>query len=97
MEDSMQIFTTDPITGIIIVAVILTVVIIFRLYMIRNPGIMRAKCPKCKAVFDASRNLGIHLGPYKYLDCPACGRSSFMNTYSREAITWPQKNSEKRN
>jgi hypothetical protein len=94
----MQIFTTDPITGIIIVAVILTVAIGFRLYMIRTPGAMKAKCPKCKAVFDSSRNFsGIHLGPYKYLDCPACGRSSFMNSYSREAITWPQKNAEERN
>jgi hypothetical protein len=94
----MQILTTDPVTGIIIVAVILTVAIGFRLYMIRTPGVMKAKCHKCKAVFDASHDFsGIHLGPYKYLDCPACGRSSFMNAYSREAITWPEKTEEKRN
>jgi hypothetical protein len=94
----MQIFTSDPVTGIIIVAVILTVAIGLRLYMIRTPGTMKAKCPKCKAVFDASRNFsGIHLGPYKYLDCPACGKSSFMNAYSRDAITWPQNNGETKN
>lgn len=93
----MQIFTTDPVTGIIIAAVIATIVIGFRLYMSRTPGAMKAKCPKCKAVFDASKNFsGVHLGPYKYLDCPACGRSSFMNAYSRDAITWPQKSEEKR-
>jgi ribosomal protein S27AE len=81
----------DPITSIIIVVVVLIVVICLRLYMIRKPGKMKAKCRKCGAVFDASHSFsGVHFGPYKYLDCPACGKSSFMNAYSREELTWPQ-------
>lgn len=81
----------DPITEIIIVAVILIAVICIRLYMTRRPDTMKAKCRKCGAVFDASKSYsGIHFGPFKYIDCPACGKSSIMNAYVREALTWPQ-------
>ena len=82
--------TGNPIFAVIIVAVILVVVISFRLLMMRHPGMMRAKCPKCGSVFDASRMFsGIHLGPYKQLRCPACGKTSFMNSYVRDPINYP--------
>jgi ribosomal protein S27AE len=86
---------SDQTTTLIIVAVIIVVTVCLRLYMIRSPGRMKAKCRKCGAVFDASHSFsGFHLGPYKYLDCPACGKSSFMNAYSREQLTWPQDHSK---
>jgi len=33
----------------------------------------------------------VHLGPYKQVKCPACGKSSWLNVYSSvtEAVTWP--------
>lgn len=80
----------DATTEIILVIVVLAVAISLRLYMIRRPGTMRAKCPKCGTVFDASRSFsGIHLGPFKMLQCPSCNKSSFMNAYSKDALTWP--------
>jgi|WetSurMetagenome_2_1015567.scaffolds.fasta_scaffold318917_2 ribosomal protein S27AE len=80
----------NPYIGLVIVAIALAVAAIFRIYMIRNPGLMRAKCPKCGAVFDASRMFsGIHLGPFKVLTCPSCGKSSFMNAYSKAPLNWP--------
>jgi hypothetical protein len=35
--------------------------------------------------------LGPHLGPYKRVRCPACGKSSWFNIYSsvKGPITWP--------
>jgi ribosomal protein S27AE len=80
----------NPIVPIVVVGVILVVVVAFRLYALRNPGIMRAKCPKCGSVFDASRMFsGIHLGPFKQLTCPACGKTSFMNAYSKAPLSYP--------
>jgi NAD-dependent SIR2 family protein deacetylase len=54
----------------------------------------RLKCKKCGAVFEYNyRPLDsfIHLGPYKTLQCPACGKSSWFNTYSsvKDPVTWP--------
>ena len=33
----------------------------------------------------------MHLGPYKLVKCPACGKSSWLNIYfiSERPITWP--------
>jgi ribosomal protein S27AE len=82
----------NPYVGLVIVAIVVVIVVIFRIYTIRNPGFMRAKCPKCSAVFDASRMFsGIHIGPYKQLTCPACGKTSFMNAYSKAPLNWPLK------
>jgi ribosomal protein S27AE len=79
----------NPYIGVVIVAVIAVIAIALRLYLMRRPGAMRAKCPKCGAVFDASRSFpGIHLGTYKQLKCPSCGRISFMNTHVKDPITW---------
>ncbi|MCJ7560986.1 hypothetical protein MUO79_10285 [Candidatus Bathyarchaeota archaeon] len=35
--------------------------------------------------------MGPHLGPYKLLKCPACGKRSWFNIYSsvKDPITWP--------
>ena len=51
---------------------------------------MRAKCPKCQAVFDVKLGLSIvHVGPWRYTKCPACGKSSMMNNFVNDPITWP--------
>jgi hypothetical protein len=43
------------------------------------------------AVFDASKSFSeIHFGPFKYLDCTACGKSSIMNAYVKEEVKWLQ-------
>ena len=55
-------------------------------------GISHAKCPKCNAVFDASHILTLlRLGPLKQLKCPACGKTSLMNAYVKDPLTWPPK------
>ena len=59
----------------------------------------RLKCSKCGNVFELENRLVaevhgglIHLGPYKFLKCPVCGRRSFFNIYSsvKEPVTWPK-------
>jgi len=39
----------------------------------------------------------IHLGPIKILKCPACGKSSFVNTLSsvKDPVTWPRQEEKK--
>jgi NAD-dependent SIR2 family protein deacetylase len=54
----------------------------------------RLKCKKCGAVYEYQyQPLGslVHAGPYKFVKCPACGKSSFTNAYSsvKDPITWP--------
>lgn len=81
-----------PYAGLIVVAVIVVIVVIFRLYLMRNPGSMCAKCSKCGNVFDASRSFsGFHIGPWKQLKCPACGKISLMNTFVKDPLTWTQE------
>ncbi len=59
----------------------------------------RLKCKKCGNVFEYEYkplDSIVHLGPYKRISCPACGKSSFFNVYSsvNEQVTYPpQKNS----
>ncbi len=35
--------------------------------------------------------MGPHLGPYKHITCPACGKSGWYNVYSsvKDPVTWP--------
>jgi len=76
--------------GLIVVAVIVVVAVAVRLYFMRHPGAMRAKCPKCGNVFDASRSFSaFHIGPIKQIKCPACGKISVMRTYVKDPLTWP--------
>jgi hypothetical protein len=78
---------------LVVVVVVLVVAVTLRVYMMRNPGRMRAKCKKCGAVFDASNNLSMfHIGPLKLLKCPACDKTSLMNTYVKDPVTWPTEN-----
>jgi|WetSurMetagenome_2_1015567.scaffolds.fasta_scaffold138903_3 uncharacterized C2H2 Zn-finger protein len=78
-----------PYLGIIIVVVVVIVAIAFRLLIMRSGG-MRAKCPKCGVIFDASHNFSVfHIGPLKYLKCPSCGKTSLMNAYTKDPLTWP--------
>jgi RNase P subunit RPR2 len=63
---------------------------------------VRLKCKKCGNVFEQDLTAGVvlgpHLGPYKHLKCPACGKSSWFNVYSsvKEPVTWPpQEKKEK--
>ncbi|MCW4029376.1 MAG: hypothetical protein NWE92_06990 [Candidatus Bathyarchaeota archaeon] len=80
----------SPYFGIVIVVIAVVVVVVFRLYMMRSGG-MRAKCSKCHAVFDASHSFsGVHIGPFRMLQCPACGKSSFMNSYVKDPLTYPK-------
>lgn len=54
----------------------------------------RLKCKNCGNVFDYEYkplDSFVHLGPYKRIQCPACGKSSFFNVYSsaKDPVTWP--------
>ena len=56
---------------------------------------VRLKCKKCGNVYEQAFGLAAfspHVGPYHYLKCPACGKSSWFNTYSsvKDPITWPE-------
>ena len=53
----------------------------------------KLKCKKCGVVFEYTyKPLAslMHLGPYKQVQCPACGKTSWLNTYSsvKDPITW---------
>jgi hypothetical protein len=68
---------------------------------IRIDLMSRLKCKKCGAVFEYDYkplDSFLHLGPLKYIKCPACGKSSFFNVYSsvNEPVTYPpqQRNKE---
>jgi hypothetical protein len=60
---------------------------------------IRLICSKCGNVFEmelstaAVQGLLLHIGPYKWLKCPACGRRSMFNIYSsvKDPVTWPQQ------
>ena len=53
--------------------------------------LMRCKCPKCSAVFEAPWGpTVIHLGTIKYIKCPACEKRSFMSTTVKDPVTWPK-------
>ena len=62
----------------------------------------RLKCKKCGNVFEQDLSAGVilgpHFGPYKMIECPACGKTSFFNVYSsvKDPVTWPpqEKKSE---
>lgn len=86
-----------PYVGIIIAVVVVAIAVTIRLYMMRHPGMMRAKCPRCGVVFDASRSFpGLHFGSMKMLKCPSCGKTSFMNAYVKDPITWPPQEKTQR-
>ncbi len=52
---------------------------------------MRAKCPKCGAVFEwAWQPTLVHAGSTKHMKCPACGKRSWIQTDVRDEITWPK-------
>jgi ribosomal protein S27E len=60
----------------------------------------RLKCKKCGAVFEQGLGgavLSPHLGPYHYIQCPACKKSSWLNVYSsvKDPVTWPPEAREK--
>jgi hypothetical protein len=51
---------------------------------------MRAKCPKCGAVFELPLQPSlIHIGPWRYTKCPACGKGGLMNNFVSDPVTWP--------
>jgi RNase P subunit RPR2 len=62
---------------------------------------VRLKCKKCGNVFEqnltAGMVLGPHIGPYKSVKCPACGKSGWYNIYSsvKEPVTWPPEQKQK--
>jgi ribosomal protein S27AE len=79
-----------PYFDLVLVIIVLVVAVTVRLYLIHNPGRMRAKCKKCGSVFDTSRTFSIfHIGSLKMLTCPACGKTSLMNSHVKDPINWP--------
>jgi RNase P subunit RPR2 len=62
---------------------------------------VRLKCKKCGNVFEQGLTAGIllapHIGPYKRVKCPACGKSGWYNVYSsvKEPVTWPPEAKQK--
>jgi len=69
----------------------------WRTETINNPkmsGMSRLKCKKCGSIFEQGLGgaiLAPHFGPYHYVRCPACGKSSWFNVYSsvKDPITYP--------
>jgi ribosomal protein S27AE len=62
----------------------------------RHAGAMRAKCPKCGAVFDVSLGVSLfHVGPWRLTKCPACGKRSMMNNFVNDPVTWPPDEEKK--
>ena len=62
---------------------------------------VRLRCKKCNNVFELNLSAGaiigsVHVGPYHYMKCPACGKRSFFNVYSsvKEPNTWPSPEKE---
>jgi hypothetical protein len=58
--------------------------------------LVRLKCKKCGAVFEQGRGgavLAPHIGPFHYIKCPACGKSSWLNVYRsvKDPVTYPQE------
>jgi hypothetical protein len=54
----------------------------------------RLKCKKCQNIFEQGLGgaiMAVHLGPYHYMKCPACGQSSWFNVYSsvKDPVTYP--------
>ena len=54
----------------------------------------RLKCKKCGNVFEqgiGSAIIAPHVGPYHYMKCPACQKSSWFNIYSsvKDPISYP--------
>ena len=54
----------------------------------------RLKCKKCGNVFEYDYkplDSVVHLGPYKRVQCPACGKSGWFNVYSsvKDPVTYP--------
>ncbi|MDG6901316.1 MAG: hypothetical protein JRM80_05080 [Nitrososphaerota archaeon] len=51
---------------------------------------MRAKCPKCGAVFERTTMMSlVHLGSLKLVKCPSCGKRSMMDTDVSDPLNWP--------
>jgi hypothetical protein len=58
--------------------------------------LVRLKCKKCGAVFEQGRGGAVltpHIGPFHYIKCPACGKSSWLNIYSsvKDRVTYPSE------
>ena len=55
---------------------------------------VRLKCKKCGSVFEYEYkplDSLVHLGPYKRITCPVCGKSGWYNVYSsvKDPVTYP--------
>lgn len=58
--------------------------------------IMRAKCPKCDAVFEVPwQPTLVHVGSTKYMKCPKCGKRSMMHTSVKDPVNWPEEEGSK--
>ncbi len=56
---------------------------------------MRAKCPKCGAVFEVPWHPTlVHIGSIKLMKCPSCGKTSMMHTGVKDPINWPEEDNK---
>jgi hypothetical protein len=57
---------------------------------------MRAKCPKCDAVFEIPwQPTLVHIGSIKSLKCLAYGKTSMMHTNVKDPVNWPKQEGAK--
>jgi RNase P subunit RPR2 len=61
---------------------------------------VRLKCKKCGTVFKFDYkplDSFVHLGPYKRITCPSCGKGGWYNVYSsvKDPVTWPPEEKQK--
>jgi len=61
---------------------------------------VRLKCKKCGEVYEqrfAGAVIAPHIGPYHYVNCPACGKRSWLNTFSsvKDPVTWPTEDKQR--
>ena len=80
----------DKWVAVMLVMLLIMIVAAIRFKMVKNPQ-PRAKCTKCKVIFDASHSKfgRLGMGPFKQVKCPACGKLSIMYTMVKMDVTWP--------
>jgi hypothetical protein len=87
----MRIFDGSSILPEVIVLVIVAVLVGLRLYMMFKGQSGRwAACKKCGDEFLVTHSMGVHLGPYKMVTCPACGKTGMALTRSKPSVEHPK-------
>jgi hypothetical protein len=81
----------------------LIAVIFLRQGKLKSVGIFmpRLRCKKCGNVFEYEYHpldSMVHLGPIRWVRCPACRKSGFFNFMSsvKDQVTWPPQEKEQK-